>query len=381
MGGGQRSKPTLTPTETILLDIVRLAVAGHGDRIPARLRRLLSGASARRTDAVSPACRDALLDLLKTPPSDPPRRTAGLRVHESARVPQQPPGRTEAPVFAPRVADTLERIVRERREGERLQQLGLEPTRTILLSGPPGVGKTMTAEYLATQLDLPLLRAEPSTVITSLLGESARRLAETFAEASAHPCVLLLDEFDAFAKRRDDAHELGELKRFVTTLLVEIERFPASSLLVAATNHPQLLDPAIDRRFDVVVDLPLPGEAERTRIVSDQLRATGLDATSRAVGVLVAGSVGMSGSAIARAVKPRLADTCSTTSRSNSLSCEQPSALIREGLTTRLARLSPRSPRTSAGSRLEPSATCSVVRIRQSDDCGPVTRRRQPDAP
>ena len=303
MGGGQRSKPTLTPTETILLDIVRLAVAGHGDRIPARLRRLLSGASARRTDAVSPACRDALLDLLKTPPSDPPRRTAGLRVHESARVPQQPPGRTEAPVFAPRVADTLERIVRERREGERLQQLGLEPTRTILLSGPPGVGKTMTAEYLATQLDLPLLRAEPSTVITSLLGESARRLAETFAEASAHPCVLLLDEFDAFAKRRDDAHELGELKRFVTTLLVEIERFPASSLLVAATNHPQLLDPAIDRRFDVVVDLPLPGEAERTRIVSDQLRATGLDATSRAVGVLVAGSVGMSGSAIARAVK------------------------------------------------------------------------------
>jgi SpoVK/Ycf46/Vps4 family AAA+-type ATPase len=296
-----RSKAELTTAEALLVDVVRLAARGDSQSIPSRVQRLLAGVSGRRADGLSANCRRALKDVLKSAPEES-QRTASLRRTNIERFDRDEPSSGETPVLNDRVAGVLDRLIRERRNASRLAVARLEPTRTLLLSGAPGVGKTMTAEYLARELKLPLVRVEPSTIITSLLGESARRLADTFADARSEPCVMLLDEFDAFAKRRDDEHELGELKRFVTTLLVEIERWPASGMLVAATNHPQLLDPAVQRRFDVVLDLPLPGGAERTAIISRRLLASELAVSSEALRAAVAITRGMTGSDISRAV-------------------------------------------------------------------------------
>jgi SpoVK/Ycf46/Vps4 family AAA+-type ATPase len=167
------------------------------------------------------------------------------------------------PVFAPPIRASLERVVRERQQAEVLRRAALRPVRSLLMSGKPGVGKTLTARWLARELSVPLLTLDLATVISSYLGKTGSNIRSVLQHAQAFPCVLLLDEFDAIAKRRDDALDVGELKRLVTVLLQTIDEWPSESLLVAATNHGELLDPAIWRRFDVVLELPLPSLEER----------------------------------------------------------------------------------------------------------------------
>jgi SpoVK/Ycf46/Vps4 family AAA+-type ATPase len=139
-------------------------------------------------------------------------------------------------------------------------------------------------------------RAEPSTIVTSLLGESARNLAGAFNAARREPSVLLLDEFDAFAKRRDDTYEVGELKRFVTTLLVELERGMPHGMLIAATNHPALLDPAVYRRFEVFIELGLPGVEARRQIVTSALENHPVKVKAATLDLVAAVTDGASGS-------------------------------------------------------------------------------------
>jgi SpoVK/Ycf46/Vps4 family AAA+-type ATPase len=143
----------------------------------------------------------------------------------------------------------------------------------------------MLARWLAGQLSLPLVVQDLATSISSLLGKTGFNLRRTLDYARSHPCLLLLDEFDAIAKRRDDATELGELKRIVNVLLKELEEWPLQSVLIAATNHPDLLDPAINRRFHLVLKLPLPDESERAEIMR---RAAGRFAQDLPQGVLTA---------------------------------------------------------------------------------------------
>jgi len=158
----------------------------------------------------------------------------------------------------------LSQILAERDNREALAEAGLPPAKSVLLVGPPGVGKTLSARWLAARLGLPLITLDLAAVMSSYLGRTGSNLRNVLDYAKGVDCILLLDEFDAIAKRRDDAVEVGELKRLVTVLLQEIDQWPASGLLVAATNHPELLDPAVWRRFDVVVQFSLPGD-ELTR--------------------------------------------------------------------------------------------------------------------
>lgn len=160
------------------------------------------------------------------------------------------------PIWAPEVDSGLKTLVNEWKNANLLITAGLEPSRTILLSGPPGVGKTLAATFLANQLDLPLVTLNLAAAVNSLLGKTGNNLAKVLAHAQSQPCVLLLDEFDAFAKRRDDGQDIGELKRVVNVLLQAIDEWPATSLLVAATNHEELLDRAIFRRFDFWLRFP-----------------------------------------------------------------------------------------------------------------------------
>ncbi len=129
----------------------------------------------------------------------------------------------------------------------------------------------MTARSLATRLDLPLVTVELATVMSSYLGKTGQNLRRLLDHSQEVSCVLFLDEFDAVAKSRDDQTEIGELKRLVNMLLLELDRWPASALLIAATNHPQLLDPAVERRFDLIIDLPLPDFERRREILARAL--------------------------------------------------------------------------------------------------------------
>ena len=145
---------------------------------------------------------------------------------------------------------------------------GVGISASLLLYGPPGCGKTMAARQIAQQLELPLVTARADSLISSYLGSTAKNLRLLFEHAIARPCVLFLDEFDALGKMRDDDRELGELKRVVISLLQNIDAMGPEHVLIAATNHEHLLDPAIWRRFAHKFKLDYPGPEDREILLS-----------------------------------------------------------------------------------------------------------------
>lgn len=197
-------------------------------------------------------------------PVDADSRFQLLRVEERPSLPHEP-------VYGRELQSSLDRFVDERRRSDALLEVGLEPTRTILFTGPPGVGKTMAARWIALKLEIPLLTLDLSAVMSSYLGRTGSNLRHVLDFAKSTECVLLLDELDAVAKRRDDGGEIGELKRLVTVLLQQLDDWPSSGLLIAATNHEELLDPAVWRRFEEVVDFDVPNPAAAERFIQSLL--------------------------------------------------------------------------------------------------------------
>ena len=171
--------------------------------------------------------------------------------------------------------------------------VGVSPS--LLMYGPPGSGKTELGRYIAQKLNLPLLTARTDSLISSYLGNTAKNIRLLFEHAMKRPIVLFLDEFDALAKLRDDQYELGELKRVVVSLLQNIDALDNETVVLAATNHEHLLDPAIWRRFAYHVHVELPDQSNRLKLFQKFL---GDFVTQRELSLLSSASNQMSGSQI-----------------------------------------------------------------------------------
>jgi len=178
------------------------------------------------------------------------------------------PGKEQSAIVLPKLVDNkVEDFINKVQHQSQLIRGGVEMSNTLLLYGKPGCGKTTVAKYISEKTGLPLVIARFDAIVSSLLGNTAKNIRKIFDFADNKPCILFLDEFDAIAKARDDQYELGELKRVINSLLQNIDAFAKHNILIAATNHPELLDKAIWRRFNTVIEIGTPQDDEIVELV------------------------------------------------------------------------------------------------------------------
>lgn len=200
------------------------------------------------------------------------------------------------PALPTHIEHEIHRFIELVLNSDKLAARGVDPPSSLLLYGPAGTGKTMAAHAIASSLGLPLLTVRLDSLLGSFLGNSGKNLRRVFESAQSQPSILFLDEFDAIAKMRDDHQEVGEIKRLVSSLLQHMDSAQGRLIVIAATNHETLLDTAVWRRFDVALQFPFPGLAERAVILNRMLRDSELNESS--IAALAAISDGFSGADI-----------------------------------------------------------------------------------
>jgi len=182
-----------------------------------------------------------------------------------------PEARINDLVLDPPLAERLRRVLLEQRQKDLLRRHGLQPVRRLLLMGPPGTGKTSTAHVLAGELELPLFAVRLDTVITKYMGETASKLRLIFDSLTETRGVYLFDEVDALAGDRAIGNDVGEIRRVLNSFLQFLEEDTSDSLIVAATNHPHLLDGAMFRRFDILLEFSLPDDKCARSVIENRL--------------------------------------------------------------------------------------------------------------
>jgi SpoVK/Ycf46/Vps4 family AAA+-type ATPase len=165
----------------------------------------------------------------------------------------------------------LRRIIKEQQLFAKIREHGLSPRRKLLLVGPPGSGKTMTASALAGELGIPLFLVRLDALITKFMGETAAKLRQVFDSIADIRGVYFFDEFDAIGSQRGLANDVGEIRRVLNSFLQMIEHDHSNSLIIAATNHPEILDQALFRRFDDVIEYKLPGHDQVATLLNRRL--------------------------------------------------------------------------------------------------------------
>lgn len=178
----------------------------------------------------------------------------------------QPSSEIRIPLLKDNTLKKIKEFLTFTEQAKELKDAGLGVTSSMILYGPPGCGKTLASKYIASYLNLPLLTARCDSLVSSYLGSTSKNIRQLFEYASKTPCVLFLDELDSLAKARDDQHELGELKRVVVSLLQNIDNLPDETILIAASNHENLLDSAVWRRFEYRIPIGLPDFEVRKRL-------------------------------------------------------------------------------------------------------------------
>jgi SpoVK/Ycf46/Vps4 family AAA+-type ATPase len=255
------------------------ARSGHG-KLALELRALVDEVR-ERTSRVAPSTPGA-----KIVPITQPRGELA-----SILAVSYPKTRLGDMALATDLRERLSRVVSEQRQRERLRAHGFSPQRKLLFAGPPGTGKTMTARALASELGLPLFSVQLDGLITKFLGETAAKLRLVFDAIEATRAVYLFDEFDALGGERSAGNDAGEIRRVLNSFLQFLEQDASDSVVIGATNHVGLLDRALFRRFDAVVDYSLPNSTVAVEVMQGRLALFDTDAveweaiTANAVGL------------------------------------------------------------------------------------------------
>lgn len=241
----------------LLVRLIQSAL--QGDR--ARARKVAESVIAEERAKSHTVLADKLEALLQSPSPEPPRTNGSVLVDQRVDnlIREVVPQRKIDDLILPAAVRNIARdLVEEHHRRDLLRSYNLEPRNRILLIGPPGNGKTSLAEAIAEAMMLPLFVVRYDSVVGTYLGETANRLRRLFDYAATRRCVLFFDEFETLGKERGDTHETGEIKRVVSSLLMQIDGLPTHVVAIGATNHPELLDRATWRRFQVRMELPQP---------------------------------------------------------------------------------------------------------------------------
>lgn len=245
----------------LLTDLVRFGMAGDKMKFIKVAEAIIAEERAMRHTVLA----NKLEDLLRTMPTDRPAPHGGGAVLEqkvSNLLHEVMPERSFDDLILPKeVCEISQEVVQEHHRLDLLRSYNLEPRNRLLLIGPPGNGKTSLAEAFANALMAPLLIVRYEGVVGTYLGETAVRLHRLLEYARTRRCVLFFDEFETLGKERGDLHETGEIKRVVSSLLMQIDALPSHVVVIGATNHAELLDRAVWRRFQVRMTLPEPTRA------------------------------------------------------------------------------------------------------------------------
>ena len=247
----------------LILNLVRAGVRGDQAQFQTTVEALAADERAKNHGILA----DRLIAQLKQEnngrplpgqtgrPLVPP---SGLSAPGPLLAERVPGRRLEDLILPPETEQAIRGLIEEQHRADLLRSYNLEPRHRVLLAGPPGNGKTSLAEATADALNAPFLVVRYEAVIGSFLGETAQRIGQVFEQARSRQCLLFFDEFDAIAKERGDLHETGEIKRVVSSLLLQIDALPSYVVVVVASNHPELLDRAVWRRFQIRLELPMP---------------------------------------------------------------------------------------------------------------------------
>jgi len=253
---------------TVALQIAAQAARAGKEKLAKELHALVD--EAQRRQRVEPPSRNMPLA----------RQSGELTGLVTANYPKV---RLTDMVLSSAIAEKLKRIIIEFRQGDRLRHRGLSPRRKLLLVGPPGCGKTMSASAVAGELGMPLLSVQLHMLMSRHLGETASKLHKVFEAMQHQRGVYLFDEFDAIGGHRSATNDVGEVRRVLNSFLQFLEHEDSESIVMAATNFAQMLDGALFRRFDDVIHYALPTDEEKRRLIQNRLSAFGIEGLDWAV--------------------------------------------------------------------------------------------------
>lgn len=244
----------------LLISLAKAGTAGDQQQFRKTLEAIVAEERAKKHDILANQL-DHVLQLNGSVARPENRLNGAGTIHDLCF--EVIPNRSLGDLFLPEpVSQACRELIDEHSRREILRSYSLSPRHRILLVGPPGNGKTSLAEALSHALMVPFLVVRYDGLIASFLGETAMRLRKLFDFVRSRSCVLFFDEFDTLGKERGDVHETGEVKRVVSSLLLQIDSLPAHVVVITATNHPELLDRAVWRRFQLRMELPPPTKAQ-----------------------------------------------------------------------------------------------------------------------
>lgn len=242
----------------LLISLVRAAASGDQASVRSTAEALAADERAKNHHVVADRLQRALTSVAVTSSSLLPITDRETKNGKEAILELQPRVQLDSLLLPLPAIEAGRQLIEEHARADVLRAHGYEPRHRVLLSGPPGNGKTSFAEATAEALGLPFFVVRYDALIGSYLGETNARLRRLFDYVRTQPCVLFFDEFDSIGKERGDSHETGEIKRVVSFLLMQLDQLPSYVLVLAATNHAELLDRAVWRRFQMRLNFPAP---------------------------------------------------------------------------------------------------------------------------